>query len=132
MTYTPKDTPSARERRAKRDADDEALIRDIRDNPIRSKVIFAKSGRAQGVVTPQDDGTWSGCRYGPGYPDNMIQTSTENKAVDYVLDGEGLGDGPKIHPAIEQMWKEQEEESDRYTAELAARAAKRKAAKREP
>lgn len=132
MAYTLKDTPSAGERREQRNADDEVVIRDIRDNPIRSKVIFAASGRAQGVVTPQDDGTWSGCRYGPGYPDNVIQTPTEKEAVDYVLDGEKLGDGPKIHPAIEQMWKEQEEESDRYTAELAARAAKRKAAKRKP
>ncbi len=132
MAYTPKDIPSARERREQCNADDEAVIRDIRDNPIRSKVVFAESGRAQGIVTPQDDGTWSGCRYGPGYPENMIQASTESEAVDYVLDGEELGDGPKIHPVIEQMWREQEEESDRYTAELAARAAKRKAAKRKP
>jgi len=132
MAYTPKNTPSARERREQRNADGEAVIRDIRDNPIRSKVVFAESGRAQGTVTPHDDGTWSGCRYGPGYPDNVIQTPTENEAVDYVLDGEQLGDGPKIHPAIEQMWKDQEEESDRYTAELAARAAKRKAAKQKP
>lgn len=132
MAYTPRDTPLARKRRANRKAKDEAVIRDIHDDPIRSMVVYAESGRVQGIVTPQDDGTWSGCRYGPGYPDNTVRTSIEHEAIDYVLDGEKLGDEPKPHPAVEQTWREQEEESDRYTAKLAARAAKRRAAKQKP
>jgi len=60
MAYTLRDTPLGRKRRANRKAKDEAVIRDIHDNPIRSMVVYVESGRVQGIVTSQDDGTWSG------------------------------------------------------------------------
>ncbi len=131
MAQTPDDMPKVRKPRKTAAEKLEAAGRFIRENPIRAQIVFSKA-RPMGTVTPQDDGTWTGCRYGPGYPNNTIRTAIEDEAVDYVLNGEELTDGPNIHPALEQAWKEQEEESDRYTAELAARAAKRKAAKRKP
>jgi hypothetical protein len=131
MAQTPDDTPKVRKPRLTAAEKLEGAGRFIRENPIRAKIAFSRSG-PMGTLTPQDDGTWTGCRYGTGYPNNTIRTASEEEAVDYVLNGEELTDGPNIHPALEQMWKEQEEESDRYTAELAARAAKRKAAKRKP
>ena len=67
-----------------------------------------------GTVTPHDDGTWSAYRYGPGYPANSITGVSETGAVDYVADGEELGDGPKLHPAIEAFWKEQESVAKAY------------------
>jgi hypothetical protein len=131
MAQTPDNMPKVRKPRKTAAEKLEAAGRFIRENPIRAQIVFSKAG-PMGTVTPQDDGTWTGCRYGPGYPNNTIQTAIQDEAVDYVLNGEELTDGPNIHPAMAQMWKEQEEESDRYTAELAARAAKRKAAKRKP
>ena len=129
MAQTPDDTPKVRKPRMSAAEKLEAVGRMIRENPIRAQIVFSRAGPL-GTVTPQDDGTWKGCRYGPGYPDNTIRTAIKDEAIDYVLNGEELTDGPNIHPAMEQAWKEQEEESDRYTAELAARAAKRKSAKR--
>jgi hypothetical protein len=131
MAQTPDDMPKVRKPRKTAAEKLEAVGRFIRENPIRAQIVFSKAG-PMGTLTPQDDGTWTGCRYGPGYPNNTIRTAIEDEAIDYVLNGEELTDGPNIHPAMAQMWKEQEEESDRYTAELAARAAKRKAAKRKP
>ena len=131
MAQTPDDTPKVRKPRKTAAEKLEAAGRFIRENPIRAQIVFSKAG-PMGTLTPQDDGTWTGCRYGPGYPNNTIRTAIEDEAIDYVLNGEELTDGPNIHPAMEQAWKEQEEESERYTAELAARAAKRKSAKRKP
>ena len=131
MAQTPDDMPKVRKPRKTAAEKLEAAGRFIRENPIRAQIVFSKAG-PMGTLTPQDDGTWTGCRYGPGYPNNTIRTAIEDEAIDYVLNGKELTDGPNIHPAMAQMWKEQEEESDRYTAELAARAAKRKAAKRKP
>ncbi len=131
MAQTPDDMPKVRKPRKTAAEKLEAAGRFIREDPIRAQIVFSKAG-PMGTVTPQDDGTWTGCRYGTGYPNNTIRTAIEDEAVDYVLNGEELTDGPNIHPALEQVWKEQEEESDRYTAELAARAAKRKSAKRKP
>lgn len=128
MVQKPEGTSKTRKPRITAAEKLEAAGRLIRENPIRAQVVFSKAG-PMGTVTPQDDGTWTGCRYGPGYPGNTIRTSTEDEAIDYVLNGEELTDGPNIHPAVLQTWKEQEEESDRYMAEMAARAAAR-AAKR--
>lgn len=128
MVQTPKDTNAPRKRRPSAAEKLEAAGRFIRENPIRAQVVFSKVG-PRGTVTPQDDGTWIGCRYGSGYPDNVIHAGSEDAAIDYVLDGAEMTDGPNIHPALEQMWKEQEEEAERYEAALAARKAA-KAAKR--
>ncbi|MBB3941617.1 hypothetical protein GGR39_003298 [Novosphingobium fluoreni] len=128
MVWTPDDTPKGNKRRRSAAEKLEAAGRLIRENPIRAQVVFSRAG-PMGTVTPQDDGTWTGCRYGPGYPDDTIQTADEDEAIDYVLNGQELTDGPNIHPALEQMWRKQEEESERYEAEMAARAAAR-AAKR--
>lgn len=86
----------------------EAAAQEIRDNPIPCQVVYSVSGEALGTVSPQSDGTWSGCRFGPGYPANKIEGASEQAAVAYVADGEELGDGPIPHPAVEAMWKEQE------------------------
>lgn len=86
----------------------EAAARDIRENPIRCQLVYAASGITLGTVTPEDDGTWSACRYGPGYPANSIDGASEQAAVAYVADGEELGDGPIPHPWVEAMWREQE------------------------
>jgi len=131
MAQTSDDTPKVRKPRMSAAEKLEAVGRMIRENPIRAQIVFSRAGPL-GTITPQDNGTWKGCRYGPGYPDNTIRTAIKDEAIDYVLNGEELTDGPNIHPAMEQAWKEQEEESDRYTAELAARAAKRKSVKRKP
>jgi len=128
MAQTPDDTPKARKRGISAAEKLDAAGRFIRGNLIRPQVVFSRAGPI-GTVTPQDDGTWIGCRYGSGYPGNTIRTADQNEAIDYVLNGEESTDGPNIHPAVLQTWKEQEEESERYEAEIAARAAAR-AAKR--
>ncbi|MFV0624677.1 hypothetical protein ACBY01_11815 [Sphingomonas sp. ac-8] len=109
MAYIPKDTPLARERRARRLAKREAVLRDIWENPIRAQLVYAASGEPLGTVTPHDDGTWSGSRYGPGYPGNTIKDVTEEAAIAYVANNEELGDGPAPAP-WEEAFGEQEEE----------------------
>lgn len=128
MAQTPNDTPKARECGVSGPEKLDAAGQFIREDQIRPQVVFSRAGPL-GTVTPQDDGTWTGCRYGPGYPGNTIRTADQNEAIDYVLNGEESIDGPNIHPAVLQTWKEQEEESERYEAEMDARAAAR-AAKR--
>ena len=130
MAYVPKDTPLANRRRATRLAKHEATTRDIHENPIRAQVVYCISGRVQGTVTPENDGSWTGCRYGTNYPNDTIENATEEAALHYVLDGKELGDGPRFPPALELMWKLQDEESDRIEAEIAARAARRKIRRR--
>lgn len=132
MAYAPKDTPLANRRRAIRLAKHQAIIRDIHENPIRAQVVYCISGRVHGTVTSENDGSWTGCRYGTNYPNDTIENATEEAALHYVLDGKDLGDGPRLPPALELMWKLQDEENDRIEAEIAARAAKRKTRKPKP
>lgn len=128
MAQTPDDTPKARKRGISAVEKLDTAGRSARENLIQPQVVFSRAGPV-GTVTLQEDGTWTGCRYGPGYPDNTIRTADQSEAIDYVLNGEESTDGPNIHPAVLQTWKEQEEESERYEAEMAAHAAAR-AAKR--
>lgn len=130
MVQKPKDTPKARKPRRNATEKLEAMGRLIRENPIRAQLVYAVSGRTLGTVTPQDKGTWSGCRYGPGYPNNTIENATEQAAIAYVANGEEVGDGPVPDPWVEAMWRQQEEEAEQYESEKKAARATARAAKR--
>jgi hypothetical protein len=131
MVQKPEDTSKTRKRRTSATEKLETVGQLIRENPIRAQLVYAVSGVTLGTVTPEDDGTWSGCRYGPGYPNNTIEGASEQAAIAYVADGEEVGDGPVPDPWVEAIWRQQEEEAERYEAKkkaarAAARAAKRK------
>jgi len=121
MAQTSDDMPKGCKRRTSAAEKRERTGRLISENPIRAQVVYSKAG-PMGTMTPQDDGSWTACRYGPGYPENTIRNASEDEGLDYVLNGEEHTDGPNAHPWVEQFWKAQEEEAGRYEAELAAQA----------